>query len=168
MPRRPIGRKSQRDILRENDASQRLLSAMSGKPIPEGVLSNVQPVKPRIRKPSDRVLERDVLRAIMAALKTHPDVVRVQRRTVGLFEGAGGHTVMVGSRGEPDITGLVRAPFREQSIGDPIPFEIEVKSPTGRLSEVQKKRLERSKAIGVRCGVAHNVAEAIAIIEGRG
>ena len=50
-PKRPV-RMSYRDILRRNDASERFLSAMSGKPIPEGVLSNVPPAKPRARKPS--------------------------------------------------------------------------------------------------------------------
>ena len=151
---------SQRDKLRQNDAAEKFLSAMSGKPIPAGVLSNVPPAKPRIRKPSspERVLERDVLRAIMAALKAHPKVASVIRRSVGSFVDGNGRWISYGVRGEPDLDITLHGGMRAM---------VEVKSPTGRVSVVQARRMEQARAIGVRCGVARNVEQAIAIIEGR-
>jgi len=64
-----------------------------------GSLVAVQPRPP---------LERDVLKAVLAALRTHPRVAFVERMNSGAYKSAAGHYVRYGFVGCPDIIGMLR------------------------------------------------------------
>lgn len=116
--------------------------------------SAVRDYKPR--KPSGKPLERNILPAIMQALRKHPRVASVQRRQSGVFL-SGNRTVRVGSPGEPDISGMLQGGRS---------FVIEVKVPGREPSATQQAHIDRVKAAGGIAGCAHSVEEALAIIEG--
>ena len=106
-------------------------------------------------KPSGKPLERDVLRAILRALKNHPLVAMVQRRQSGVFR-EGDRFVRVGKRGEADVSGILKGGRS---------FAIEVKRPGGKPSELQTEFIRCVIAAGGVAGVATSVEEALAIIE---
>ena len=108
----------------------------------------------KARKPSGKPLERTIVAAIIKALRKHPLVAHVQRRTVGLFQ-AGDRTVSVGQRGEPDIQGML--------LGGRA-FAIEVKRPGEDLQPHQLAVIQRLNAAGALAGVAHSVEEALALL----
>lgn len=69
-----------------------------------------------------------------------------------------------GQPGSPDLMGSVTivvagVPFA-------IALGIEVKTPTGRVSDLQRAWLAAHRALGWRCGVARSVDDALAIVRG--
>ena len=92
------------------------------------------------------VLEKAVVKRIMAALKKYPGVV-VRKR----------HGTAMGVAGDPDLYGTINGRH----------FEIEVKRPndsSSQLTELQAQRLMGWKAAGAMAGVARSVEDALAIL----
>ncbi len=118
----------------------------------------IKPVRERApRKPSGKPLERDVLKAIIKALRKHPNVVRVERNQSGVFR-EGKRWINVGSKGKADLTVYLR---------DGRYAEIEVKRPGGKVSEAQFKRMYAIRAAGGLAGIAESVEDAFNIIHGK-
>lgn len=65
-----------------------------------------------------------------------------------------------GQPGSPDLMGSVTVD------GVAIALGIEVKTPTGRVSDLQRAWLAAHRALGWRCGVARSVDDALAIVRG--
>lgn len=108
--------------------------------------------------------ETQLMRQILLALSSSPGV-RVWRNHVAaavpLRDSA---TVQrFGVPGSPDILGA-----RTILVGG-VPFAraigVEVKAPTGRVSDLQRAWLEAHRAQGWLCGVARSVPEALAILD---
>ena len=83
---------------------------------------------------------------------------RLWRSNAGTIQTKHGGVVKLYPRGYPDLTG-----FRK---GDGKFVVIEVKKPSGRLSEHQKKFAEWASTQPILYGVARSVDDAIKIIEG--
>ena len=117
----------------------------------------IKPVRVQAaRRPSGKVLERDVLKGIVKALSLHRLVARVERNQSGVFR-EGERFVRVGSKGKADLTVYLK---------DGRYAEIEVKSPTGRITDAQWKRVYAIRAAGGLAGIARCVEDAFGIIEG--
>ena len=84
---------------------------------------------------------------------------RLWRTNAGNIKDARGFHIKMMPKGYPDLTG-----FRKT---DGKFVVIEVKKPTGRLSEHQKKFAEWAKTQPILYGVARNPEEAMQIIEER-
>lgn len=76
-------KRSYRDQLRDNDAAQRQLSALSGKPVPEGWLNNIGPKREIVNRTDPAELEAVVLRDVGKLLATHPKVLFAVRINSG-------------------------------------------------------------------------------------
>lgn len=113
--------------------------------------------EPRTRSASDVPLERDVLRAVLAFLRSHPDVAIVWRMQSGMISD-GRAMYRIGQRGLPDVAGMLR--------GGQL-FAIEVKRPGGKLTPEQRGQLEEIVRHGGIAGVADSVEAARAIIEAK-
>ena len=83
---------------------------------------------------------------------------RLYRSNAGSIQTKHGGVIKLFPKGYPDLTG-----FRKT---DGKFVVIEVKKPTGRLSEHQKKFAEWAKTQPIIYGVAKSVEEALEIIEG--
>lgn len=124
------------DTKRANDGGQRHWSAMSGKPIPDGVLNNVPARKTRApSQPSLLPTEAEVQKAIITYLCANPKVCLVERHNSGAVTDGNYYVQfhhIYGSMGKrvrkADICGLLR---------DGRMFAIEVKRPpfTGPRNE---------------------------------
>jgi hypothetical protein len=88
-------------------------------------------------------LESSIVDAIMRFLKTVPQC-KAEKTHGGAF----------GRAGKPDITGCLNGRR----------FEIEVKRPGQKPTEIQKKHLREWEAAGAIVGVAHSVEEARLIL----
>lgn len=117
--------------------------------IPHGIT----PSAPR-RKMVKR--EAPILAAITKMLRAHPLVATVERRHVGAFTSHERY-IRVGRRGDPDITGILKGGRA---------YGIEVKSPDGKVSDIQSQRLLELSAAGAITGIARSVEDAKKIIEG--
>ncbi len=109
----------------------------------------------RPRKPSGERLEKHILADILAALRKHPKVARVERRQSGVFVD-GERFIRVGRRGEPDICGMLHGGRT---------FKIEVKRPGEEPDERQQRHLDETRAAGGIAGCAHSVEEAIVLLD---
>jgi hypothetical protein len=87
--------------------------------------------------------ESSIVAAIMRAFKSVPELV-VRKRWGSEMAAAG----------DPDLTGCYRSRH----------FELEVKTPTGRLTRIQAIRLEEWRAAGAVVGVVHSPDEALATL----
>lgn len=117
-----------------------LVEALAGRAIPE-LRACVPPApQPRgPRKPSEGILEKHVLRAVLEALHVHPLVVFVDRRQAGMFQ-EGERMIRVGNRGTLDISGMLKGGRY---------LEVECKRPIGGvLSPEQSKRIGMINAAG--------------------
>lgn len=102
-------------------------------------------------KPTTRPLERDVLAAVLAALKIHPAVAWSQRMNVGAFRDDDRY-VRVGFVGCPDIIGQLR---------DGRFLAVEVKRPGGKATDEQAAFLSRVVAAGGVGFVARSVDDVV-------
>lgn len=106
-------------------------------------------------------LEKDIQRVILAALRLHPKVARIERTNTGagqfIRNGKVGRFVRFGFPGQPDLTGLAR---------DGRVIAIEIKRPSTRntVSAEQRAYLDQVRAAGGYAGVATSVEEAFAIL----
>ena len=127
---------------RNLEFTQRAIAAVGPKP------------QPRARKTSELPLERDVLRAILEALRAHPAVCFAWRLQSGMFQ-EGNRMVRVGFRGMPDICFMTKRG---------IFGAIEVKRPGGHPTPDQKAVLDLIWRGGGISGTCTSVDEAIALI----
>jgi hypothetical protein len=123
MTTRKRGRLSRREQIESVNRGLRAWGAMFGKPEVAEKLSTQLPVTRAPRHASGRPLERNVLRAVMQALRYDPRVLRVERNQSGVFQD-GNRYVRVGSRGKLDLTVYLKS---------------------GRYAELEVKRDERTK-----------------------
>lgn len=106
-------------------------------------------------KPSGKPLERDVLKAVMQALRWDPRVARVDRNQSGVFQD-GNRYIRVGSKGKLDLTVYLKSgKFAE----------IEVKrGPGEKLRERQAQRIEEIRAAGGIAGWCWSIESALALL----
>lgn len=141
------------------------IEAMAGREIPE--LRENMPALPKKRSPrtaldidaihrkrDSRPLERNVLKAVVKALRADPRVARVQRNTSGVFQ-EGGRIIRVGSRGLLDLTIFLKSGAYA---------EIEIKRPGGKPEPHQAERIATIRASGGIAGYATSAEEALALL----
>lgn len=109
--------------------------------------------------------ETELMHAILWACTRDP-AVRLWRNHVAVAVPIRGESTpqRFGQPGSPDLMGSVTivvagVPFA-------IALGIEVKTPSGRVSDLQRAWLAAHRALGWRCGVARSVDDALAIVRG--
>lgn len=153
------GRPTRRDQIESVNRSLRTWGAAFGKPeVAERLVQPVPPKRDQVKRPVDgrpaHPYERDIVDAIMKALKRDPRVGFVWRQTSGTFQD-GDRYIQAGPKGMPDICGvLMRGQF----------FGIEVKRPGKQPDERQAQRLEHLRNCGAIAGCAHSVEEAMVLL----
>ena len=101
--------------------------------------------------------EREILHAVLRALGSRPDC-RVWRNSVGVaVEPSSGRVVRFGVRGSSDVLGILSGSGRLVSI--------EVKAPSGRVSQEQQTWLDMVARFGGLSVVARSAADAVNAIE---
>lgn len=141
------GRRTLAERLAAANLGDRYYAAMYGKQ-PQAQ-AEIPVVQKRTRSASGQPLERHVLRAVLAALRSHPRVAWFTRQQSGLFM-EGERTIRVGYRGLPDIVGMLR--------GGRL-FCVECKSATGRVTSEQQKTLDNINRNGGLAFVARSVED---------
>lgn len=114
----------------------------------------IKPKREYRRGASGRPLERDVLAAILQALRLDKRVALVERQQSGVFK-EGNRYIRVGTPGALDIKGMLHGGRM---------FEIEVKRPGEKPDERQLARIAALQANGAVAGWATSVEEALAIL----
>lgn len=145
------GRPSRRERILANNAADRFYAGAAGV---EPKHQQPVPALRAPRKPSGKPLERNILKAIMAALRADPRVAQVERQQSGVFM-AGDRYIRVGNPGALDIKGML--------VGG-LAFEIEVKVPGRKPTPQQAERIATLKANGAVAGFATSVQEALALL----
>lgn len=112
------------------------------------------PKKRGPRSASGKPLERNVLRAIIQALRLDPRVASVERNQSGVFR-EGDRFIRVGTRGKLDLTCYLK---------DGRYIEIEVKRPGGKPKPHQAARIEQIRQAGGLAGYATSPEEALALL----
>lgn len=102
-----------------------------------------------------RPLEKDVLKAVLAALRVHPVVGFAWRANTGSFE-VGKRRIRAGFRGQPDVLGMLR---------DGRLLAVEVKRPGERPTPDQGAFLEKVRANGGVAVVATSVDDVLATLQ---
>lgn len=117
-------------------------------------------IKPkRVQRPqgsNGRPLERNVLKAVIKALREDDRVARVERNMAGMFED-GGHKISVGPRGKLDLTVYLKD-------GRYLEIEVKREPDVKLLSDAQKHRIKSIRAAGGLAGWCWNVPSAIALL----
>ena len=108
-------------------------------------------------------LEKDIQKLILAALRLHPMVARIERTNTGAGKlmGKGGGTsrfIRFGFPGQPDLSGLA-------TDGRVIAIEIKRHSTRNNVSPEQRAYLDQVRDAGGYAGVATSVEEAFALLE---
>jgi hypothetical protein len=126
------------------------------------------PAQPKRRKPGTvrRVEPREVelQKLILAALRLHPKVARIERTNTGAGrflrrDGTAGRFVRFGFAGQSDLSGMSKC-------GRVIAIEIKRRSTRNDVSEHQRAYLDQVRAAGGFAGVACSVEDAYEILEG--
>ena len=154
MAKRRFGRASFADTIRANQRALAFMAASAGVPQHPDTVMAVKPKRTRTRSASGKPLEKHILKAILDALRHHPDVAIVDRRQVGEFV-EGGRRIKIGVVGVGDISGMLRGGAY---------FEIECKTEIGKLTPAQKERIHRILDGGGIAGVARSVEDALTIL----
>lgn len=106
-------------------------------------------------------LEKDIQRIVLAALRLHPMVARIERTNTGagsfIRHGKVGRFMRFGFPGQPDLNGLA-------TDGRVIAIEIKRPSTRNTISPEQRAYLDKVQAAGGYAGVATSVEEAFAIL----
>jgi len=152
---RRFGRKSFQDTLRANNAAIRFYAAASGQ---EPIQAVVKPKRTRIKRAGGRQptapLERQVLKAVYSFLHHHPKVAFVDRRQSGVFM-EGERMIRVGKPGVLDLSGMLKGGRY---------FEIEVKRPGQKPTELQWKRIDTVRGGGGIADVATCIEDVARIL----
>ncbi len=165
---RSRGRKSFRDVLRENNAADRFYAAMAGKePMFQSEIKERKPRAALLTPKPEVPLEKDVQADILATLKAHPLVAFVGRFNRGTaiseYNGKKSYTRFNTVDGFPDLHGMLKG-------GAAFYIEVKRKLPDGRKpiqpSDDQREFIDMVKRNYGRAGVAYSVEDALAIISG--
>ena len=153
------GRRTLREQMLRNQATEALYAALSGRPARELPIPP-EPTKRGPRKPSTEPSEAEILRAIIQLLHRHPRMAKVWRQNSGTFQernrdGTVRYIRANTARGMSDIMGILR---------DGRTLAIEVKSRTGRMRPGQEEFLASIRAAGGVAGVCRSVEDAIALL----
>lgn len=109
-------------------------------------------------KRHNKAPEKQVLNAVLSALRTHPKVAWVVRMNSGAYKTPDGRFIRFGFAGCPDLLGQMRTGAL---------LMIECKSDVGRVSEDQQAVIDRVVQNGGHAGVARSVEDALAIVDQR-
>ena len=159
------GRRTLREQMLRNQATENLYAALSGKPARELPIP-AEPKKRAKREPSPaeprQPSEAEILRAILQLLRRHPKVALCWRQNSGTFQerNRDGTTRYIRAntqRGMSDIMGALM---------DGRTLAIEVKSRTGRMRPGQEEFLQQICAAGGVAGVCRSVEDAVRLLEG--
>jgi hypothetical protein len=153
------GRKTLREVMQDHQRSEDTLAAIWGKPRRELAI----PPEPRKRapaKPSGEPSEAQILRAILALLRSHPAVASHWRQNSGTFaernrDGSTRYIRANTARGMSDIMGVLK---------DGRTLAIEVKSRTGRMRPGQGEFLATIRQAGGVAGVCRSVDDAVRLL----
>lgn len=157
------GRRTLREQMLRNQATENLYAALSGRPARELPIPPEPKRRPKResspaeqRQPS----EAEILKAILAMLRRHPKVALCWRQNSGTFQerNRNGTTRYIRAntqRGMSDIMGALM---------DGRTLAIEVKSRTGRMRPGQEEFLASIRAAGGVAGVCRSVEDAIALL----
>jgi len=157
------GRRTLREQMLRNQATENLYAALSGKParelpIPAEPKKRVkrEPAPAEQRQPS----EAEILRAILQLLKRHPKVAMSWRQNSGTFQernpdGSVRYIRANTQRGMSDIMGTLK---------DGRTLAIEVKSRTGRMRPGQEEFLQTIRQAGGVAGVCRSVEDAMKLL----
>lgn len=157
------GRRTLREQMLRNQATENLYAAMSGKPARELPIP-AEPKKRPKREPSPaekkQPSEAEILRAIMSLLRRHPRVAQYWRQNSGTFaernrDGSMRYIRANSQRGMSDIMGVLR---------DGKTLAIEVKSRTGRMRPGQEEFLATIRQAGGVAGVCRSVEDAVSLL----
>lgn len=109
----------------------------------------------------ESMTETQLMHQILWACTRDPSV-RLWRNHVAVAVPIRGESTpqRFGQPGSPDLIGSVTVD------GVAIALGIEVKTATGRVSDLQRAWLAAHRALGWRCGVARSVDDALAIVRG--
>ena len=153
------GRRTLREQMLRNQATENLYAALSGKPARELPIppepkrrTKREPAPDEVRQPS----EAEILKAILQLLRRHPKVALCWRQNSGTFQerNRDGTTRYIRAntqRGMSDIMGALM---------DGRTLAIEVKSRTGRMRPGQEEFLQQIRAAGGVAGVCRSVEDA--------
>ena len=155
------GRRTLREQMLRNQATENLYAALSGKPARELPI----PAEPKKRQPrthSTEPSEAETLRAIIQMLHRHPRVAMCWRQNSGTFQernrdGSVRYIRANTARGMSDIMGALK---------DGRTLAIEVKSRTGKMRPGQEEFLASIRAAGGVAGVCRSVEDAMKLLEG--
>jgi hypothetical protein len=149
MRRKRMGRRSDRDHKLAVNAAMRFYGMNE-------LQTEVKPLRQRSTPGADgRPLERNVLKAVIKALRADPRVARVERNQSGVFLD-GDRTITVGSKGKLDLTVFLTS-------GKYI--EVEVKRDMKTLPKAhQWQRIKQIREAGGLAGWCWNVPSAIALL----
>ena len=155
------GRRTLREQMLRNQATENLYAALSGKSARELPI----PAEPKKRQPrthSTEPSEAETLKAILQLLRRHPKVALCWRQNSGTFQernrdGSVRYIRANTQRGMSDIMGTLR---------DGRALAIEVKSRTGKMRPGQEEFLSQIRAAGGVAGVCRSVDDAMKLLEG--
>ena len=157
------GRRTLREQMLRNQATENLYAAMSGRPARQLPIPPEPKKRPK-REPAPaeqrQPSEAEILRAIMAMLRRHPKVALCWRQNSGTFQerNRDGTTRYIRAntqRGMSDIMGALM---------DGRTLAIEVKSRTGRMRPGQEEFLASIRAAGGVAGVCRSVEDAVRLL----
>ena len=154
------GRRTLREQMLRNQATENLYAALSGKPARELPI----PAEPKKRQPrthSTEPSEAETLRAIIQMLHRHPRVAMCWRQNSGTFQernrdGSVRYIRANTARGMSDIMGALK---------DGRTLAIEVKSRAGKMRPGQEEFLSQIRAAGGVAGVCRSVEDAVRLLE---
>ena len=157
------GRRTLREQMLRNQATENLYAALSGKPARELPIPAEPKKRPRREPSPDEVRqpsEAEILRAILQMLRRHPKVALCWRQNSGTFQerNRDGTTRYIRAntqRGMSDIMGAMM---------DGRTLAIEVKSRTGRMRPRQEEFLASIRAAGGVAGVCRSVEDAVRLL----
>ena len=167
------GRKSLREMRSESIAAQRVYAmAMDAGPRRDAALARlneqsaaIAPKRDRVRRPVDgkpvQPMERDIQKACLQLLRSHPKVACVWRQNSGTFteqnrDGSQRYISAHTMPGLPDIVGFLRG-------GIAIFFE--VKRPGGKATPMQQSFIDRATTAGAIAAVITDPQQLIDILK---
>ncbi len=154
--KKPRGRQTRREQISANNAWQRFYASAADKapvvqvPLPPKREKVVRPVDGKPALP----LEREILSAVLKALRSDPRVGFVWRQTSGTFQD-GNRFISTGPSGMPDLLGVLK--------GGKF-FAIEVKRPGREPSPLQHERIALFKTYGAVAGYCWSVESALSLL----
>lgn len=150
-------RKSLKDQVKAN-AAWAAFASPDGKapPLPESLAYLGEPKRTYTKRIDAGPTEAQVLKSVLAYLRSHSLVASVERSQSGVFQ-EGNRIIRVGFVGKLDISGFLRNGARY--------FEIEVKRPGAKPTDAQQKRIDAVLSSGGISGYVTSIEEVAALIK---